>query len=109
MQDALERLAEPGRARARVGDLVMLAAMLQRRLARERLADDRYVFPGARQRLAVRLAVPAFHHLRARWSDAAEKTPARERLQAHRGHRRACRRARRHLHDAGAALDLRRS
>ena len=105
VDDAAQRLAEPGRARPGIGDVVMLAVMFERRLAGEHLADDRDVFAGAGQRPAERHAVPALDDLRPRRADAAEEAVAGERLQRQRGHRRAGRGARRHLHDAGAGLD----
>ena len=76
MQDGLERFAEAGRARPVIGDVVMLAVMLQHALALHDLADDRDIFPGARQRLAERHAVPALDHLRARRADAEHEAPA---------------------------------
>ena len=47
VNDAAQRLAEPGGARPAIGDLIMLAVKFERRLAFEDLADDRDVFPGA--------------------------------------------------------------
>src|ERR1044072_5846228 len=52
VQDAFQRLAEPGRAGTLVGDLVELAVMLQWRLALQDLAQDLDVFAGAGHRLA---------------------------------------------------------
>ena len=109
MYDGLERLAEASGAGAGVGNLIVLALVLERFLAGENLPDDRNIFFRARERLAIGDAVPALDHLRAGRADAEKKASARKRLQAHGGHRRAGRRACLHLHDAGAALDLRRA
>src|SRR5215471_2563978 len=102
----LPRPVAPG---AGVGNLIVLALVLERFFAGENLPDDRNIFFRARKRLAIGDAVPALDHLWAGRADAEKKASARERLQAHGGHRRAGRRARLHLHDAGAALDLRRA
>ena len=47
MDDATQRLAEPGRTWPGIGDLIMLAVKFERRLALEDLPDDRDVFPRA--------------------------------------------------------------
>ena len=106
VQNALQRLAEAARVRTRVGDLVVLAAMLQRSLACEHLAHDLDVFFRAGERLAVRHAMPTLDHLRPRRADAEEEAVVRHRLQRRRRHGRAGRGAGRHLHDAGAGFDL---
>ena len=54
MHDALERLAQPGRIRPGVGNLIVLALEGERPLAAEDLATDGNIFLGARQRLAER-------------------------------------------------------
>ena len=107
VHDAAQRLAEAGGTRAGVGNLVVLALVGQRRLARQRLADDLDVFLGAAERLAVGHAVPALDHLRPGRTDAEQEPPAGQRIQRHRGHRGTGRRARLHLHDRGARLDPR--
>ena len=101
--DDLQRLAEPGRARSRVRDVVVLAVVLERFLAAQDRAHDLDVLARLRQRLAVRLAVPALDDLRARQPQPEQEPAAAhqvERRRRHRGHRR---RARRHLHDRRAA------
>ena len=51
-------------------------------------------------------AVPAFDHLRPRWTRGRSRNRPPDRcMQRHRGHRRAGRRARLHLHDRRAGLD----
>ena len=79
VQDALQRLAEPGRVRPVIGDLVVLApgAPAAPR-APGSAADDVDVFPRAGHRLAVGHAVPALDHLRAGGADAAEEAVARQ-------------------------------
>ena len=89
MQDALQRLAEPGRIRPVIGDAVVLPLVLQRLLPRHDRPDDVDVFPRADHRRAVGLAVPPLHHLRPGGADAAEEPVARKLLQRHRRHRRA--------------------
>src|SRR5207302_1112334 len=79
VDDAAQRLAEPARTRSRIGDLVMLALMLERRLSLQHLADDRDVFAGAPDRLAERHAVPALDNLRPRGPDAAMAGPELDR------------------------------
>ena len=76
MDDAAQRLGEPARSRPGIGNVVMIAVMLERRLAGENLADDRGVLAGARLRPPERHAVPALDHLRARGADAAEEAVA---------------------------------
>ena len=109
MQDGLERLAEPGRVRPRVGNLVVLPAELQRLLALEDRAQDLDVLARLDERLAERLTVPALGHLRARDAEAEPEATAGERVERHRGHGRHRRRARGNLHDAGADVNPRRA
>src|SRR6516225_11832063 len=85
MYDGLERLAEASGTGAGVGNLIVLALVLERFLAGENLPDDRNIFFRARKRLAIGDAVPALDHLRAGRADAEKKASARERLQAHGG------------------------
>ena len=73
MDDDLERLAEAGCAVARVGDVVVLAVMLEGLFATEDRAHDLDVLTRARQRLAPRLAVPALGDLRAAGSEAEQR------------------------------------
>ena len=105
MDDALQRLAEPCRVRAAVGERVVHAFVDHRLLARDDLADDRDVFAQPLVGLAVRDSVPAFDDLRPRRADAEDESAAGERLQGHRGHRGAGGRARGHLHERGADRD----
>src|SRR3954447_149659 len=87
----------------------MLAVMFEWPLAVEHLADDCDIFAGTHERFAERHAMPALDDLRPGGTDAAQKPVARQRLQGHRRHRGAGRRAGRHLHDAGARLDASRA
>src|SRR5262249_25491951 len=109
VHDRFQRLAETGRAWAGVGNLIVLALVLEWALAREYLTYDRDIFAGARERLAVGDTMPPFDHLRAGRADAEEKAVARERLQTHRRHRGAGRGTALHLHDAGADFELARA
>src|SRR5215472_13536247 len=105
VNDATERATGATISWPVIRDLIMLAVKFEGRLALEDPADDRDVFASAQERLAERHAVPAFDDLRAGRPDPAQKAIARHRLQGHRGHRRAGRGARRHLHDTGAGFD----
>ena len=109
VQDAFQRLAEAGRARALVGNLVELAVMLKCCFALQDLAQDLDIFAGTRHRLAERHAMPAFDHLRPGGADPQQESVVRQRLQGERRHRRASRGARLHLHDAGSRPDPRRA
>ena len=105
MNDAAQRLAEPGGARPAIRDLIMRAREFERsRGSRIRRMIAMYSRVRS-QWLAIRHPVPALDDLRPRRADAAQKAVSRQCLQGHRGHRRASRRARRHLQDAGAGLD----
>ena len=64
VEDWFQRLAGAGCAGALVGQLIVLAVMLQRCFAGPDLAHDVDVFLGLGDRLAVRVAVPAFCNLR---------------------------------------------
>jgi hypothetical protein len=75
VQDALQRLAEAGGPRPRVGNLIVLALELERRLARQDLSDDADVLARARERLAIRHTVPALDHLRARRAGRGQRPP----------------------------------
>ena len=81
VDDQLERLAEAGRAGARVGDVVVLAVVLERLLAAEDRADDLDVLARARERLAPGLAVPALRDLRAPRPEAQEDAAAGEEVE----------------------------
>jgi hypothetical protein len=106
VQNALQRLAEAGGARAGVRQLVHLALEGHRPLAGDDLLHDGDVLLQPGHRLAVGHAVPAFHHLRAGGAEAADEAPAGQLRQAHGGHGGHGRGAGRHLHDGGAGLDL---
>src|SRR5207249_10868684 len=108
VEDRAERLPEPGRARAAIGDLVVLALVLERALAGPDRAYDLDVLARARERFAEGLPVPALDHLRARDAEPEEEPAARELVERGRGRRGHGRRARRHLHDRRAEVDLRR-
>ena len=106
VQDRLQRLADPQRARPGVGQRVLLAVMRHRPLAPEDLAHDRHVILHPVVGLAPRLAVPAFDDLRTRHAEAGDEPPAAGHRIDRRGrHRRIGRRARGKLHDAGAEFD----
>ncbi len=86
----LQRLAQ---ARALDRQLELLALVLERALARERLAHDLHVLARARERARERDAVPALGHLRARDAEAEPEAAVGERVErggGHGGHRRAC-------------------
>ena len=102
VDDALQRLAEPGGIRTAIGHGVVHALVDDRLLPRDDAAHDRDVFPEPLVGLAVGDSVPALDHLRPRRPDAEDEAAARKRLQGHRGHGGAGRRARRHLHERGA-------
>ena len=106
VDDDLQRPAETRRARAAVGDVVMLPVVLERRLAAEDRAHDLHVLPRPGERLAPRLAVPPLGDLRARGPEPEEHAAAGEDVQG--GDRRRCCRGRAsgHLHDRAADLDL---
>ncbi len=102
VHDRLERLAEPGRALAAVGQRVVRPVVGDRRLAGQHLADDVDDLAGAGQRLRERLAVPALHHLRAAHAHAEHDPAAGEVVERERVHRDRRRAATRHLHDRRA-------
>ena len=108
VKDALERLAEPARTRAAIGDLVVRAGVLERLLARPDGAKDLDVLARAAQRVPVRHAVPSLDHLRARHPETEEHPTAGELVERGRGHGGHRRRPGRHLHDAAADVDARR-
>ena len=106
VHDDLERLAEAGRVRAAVRDVVVLAVVLERLLARSgSRARSRRTRACARAacRTAGR-ASPRRPAGRTTPSPSRKRPPLMpvERRRGHRGHRRG---ARRHLHDRGAELD----
>ena len=105
VEDALERLAQAGGVGALVGNLVVLAVVDQRLLAREDGAHDGDVFARLAQRLAVGLAVPAFHDLGAGEPQPQQHAAAGELVEGDGGHGRVGRRAGRHLHDGRAQVD----
>src|SRR5690606_10779085 len=86
VEDALERLALPRRARAVVRDAVLLAVVHERFLALEDLADDLHVLAHPRERLVEGLPVPALDDLRARGAEAEDEAAAGERVERHRRH-----------------------
>src|SRR6185436_19298106 len=83
VEDALERLPEPARTGSAIRDVVVLAVMLERTLARPDGAQDLDVLARADQRLSIPDAVPAFDDLRSRYAEAAEETAAREMIERH--------------------------
>src|SRR6185369_12782940 len=105
VEDALQRLAEARRTRALVRDVVVLAVMLERPLARPDGAQDLDVLPRARERLPVPDAMPAFDDLRAGDPEPAEEAAAREMIERHRRHGGHGRGPRRHLHDPRRDVD----
>src|SRR6185436_20285724 len=84
VDDDLERLAEAGRALARVRDVVVLPVVLERRFSPEDRAHDLDVLARAGQRLAPRLAVPALGDLRAARAEAEQCAAAREKVERRR-------------------------
>src|SRR5881296_2880197 len=105
VQDGLERLAEARRVRARVRDLVVLAAELQRLLTSEDTAQDLDILARSPERLAEGLAVPALDHLRPRDAEPEPEATAREAVERQRGHRGRGRATARELHDPRADVD----
>src|SRR5207249_281118 len=89
-------LAEARRVRARVRDLVVLAAELQRLLTAEDTTQDVDILARSPERLAEGLAVPALDHLRPRDAEPEPDATAREAVERQRGHRRRARAERRH-------------
>src|SRR3989442_917234 len=87
VQDRLERLTEARRVRARVRDLVVLAAELQRLLTAEDPVHDLDVLARSPERLAEGLAVPALDHLPPRDAEPEPEATAREAVERQRGHR----------------------
>src|SRR4029077_20919160 len=77
VEDALQRLAEAGRAGTAEGNLIVLALVLDGLLAGPDLAHDLDVLAGLHERLAVPLAVPSLDDLRARHAEPEEKASAR--------------------------------
>ena len=104
MDGALQRLAEPGTALQ--WQIVKLTVMFERCLAAHDGAHDVDIFACASQRLGIRLAVPTFHHLRARCADAEDHATARQVIERHCRHCGGGRSACTHLHDAGAEFDV---
>ena len=101
----LQRLAQAGGAGAVVGVPVVVAVELQRLGPGEHPAEDLHVLPGAGQRAAEGLPVPALHHLGSRHPQPEDDPPAGDVVEGHgvHGHRR--RGPSRYLHHAGAQLD----
>src|SRR5204862_7070720 len=95
MEVELQRLALAGRAGDVGGqrELVVLALVVERALARNDLADDLDVLAGAAPGLRVRHAVPALGDLRARGPEPEDEPPARELVDRDAGHGRRPRRA----------------
>src|SRR5438034_11382635 len=106
VEDRAERLPEAARARAAIGDLIMLALVLERALAGPDRAHDLDVLARPRERLAEGLPVPALDHLRAGDAEPEEEPAARELVERGRGRRGQGRRARRHLHNRAAEADI---
>jgi hypothetical protein len=105
MQDRAQRLAQ---ARSRCQrKLIVLAVEADRLLARDDLAQDVHVLPGALKRARVRLAVPPLHHLRVAGADAEQDAALGEVVHCHRRHRQGGRRTRRQLRDRRAKPDAR--
>ena len=102
VDDALQRLAEPGGVRPAVGEGIVHALMDDRLLARHNSAHDRNIFAQPLMGFAVGDSMPAFDHLRSRRTDAEDEAAAGERLERHRRHRCTGRCARWHLHERGA-------
>src|SRR6266403_5802131 len=100
-----QRLPEAGRARAAIGNLVVLALVLERSLTGPDRAHDLDVLARAREGLAEGLPVPALDHLRAGDPEPQKEAAARELVERGRGRRGHGRRARRHLHDRAAQAD----
>src|SRR5262245_1618558 len=76
VQNALQRLAEAGRAGSGVRKLILLSSKLGGFLALEDLADDLDVLAGAGERLSVAHAVPALDDLRTGRSEAQDEAAA---------------------------------
>ena len=74
MKDALERLAESRGALALERDLVVEAFMLELLLPLENRANDRDVFLGPRERLAIGDTVPALDNLRTGGPEAEDES-----------------------------------
>src|SRR5436190_21591739 len=106
-QHELQRLPEPRRPGAVVGDAVVLALMCDD-LAPEGRTHDVDVLPSLPERLSPGFAVPALHHLRPRRAEAEDEAAARHQVERCGGHRGVCRCAARDLHDRRAHLDPRR-
>ena len=102
VHDRLQRLAQPDRPLAAVGQRVVRTVVGHRRLAREHLADDVDHLAGAGERLGERLAVPALDDLRTAHAHAEDDPATAEVVQGERVHRDRGRRTPRHLHDRGA-------
>ena len=102
VDDALQRLAEPGGVRPAVGERIVHALVDDRLLARHDSAHDRNVLAQPLMGFAVGDSMPAFDHLRSRRTNAEDETTAGECLERHRRHRCTGRCARWHLHERGA-------
>ena len=98
----LQRLALAAGQRQRV----VLALVVDRALAGDDLAHHFDVLAGAAPGLRVGDPVPALGDLRARGPEAEEEAAAGEFVDRRPGHRRRRGRARRHLHDRRAEVDL---
>ncbi|KRT72836.1 MAG: hypothetical protein XU13_C0019G0023 [Candidatus Rokubacteria bacterium CSP1-6] len=105
MEDGLEGLAESRGVGAGVGDLVVLARVLERLLPLPDGPHDGHVLARPAEGLSVGHPVPPLDDLGARGADPQEEAPARQLVQGRGGHRRHGRGARRHLHDGGAQVD----
>jgi hypothetical protein len=60
--------------------MIFLALKVQRSLACPDATQNLDILAGARERLAIGLTMPAFHHLRARKAQAQQNAPAAEQV-----------------------------
>ena len=100
--EQLERLAQLA---ALERQLELVALVLERPLAGERLAHDLHVLARAGERTRERHAVPALGHLRAGHAEAEPEAAARQHVERGGGHRGGGRRACRDLHQGRAETD----
>src|SRR5690606_37646961 len=91
------------------GERVVRPGRRHGRLAAQHVAHDLHVLARARERLRVRLAVPALDHLRARDPEAEHEPAAREVVHRQRGHGRRGRGARGELRDGRPEADAARA
>ena len=108
MNDQFEGLAQARGARAAIGDVVVLAVVLEGCLPANDRAHDVDVLARLDERLAVGLAVPPLHDLRPRQPEPEEGPATGEEVEGDGRHRRHGGCPGRHLHDRRAQPDLRR-